>query len=212
MAAALSAFLDKILIAIQRLKSGRSARGAILICDNRALSGEAARRLETIGRDHCFHVHVMVRPPGAEGDSFATLLLRAFQALLAVEDGIVVSANTVRELTDALRLRVTLAPGHFEDVLISLFTEIGAIAMSDEKVLLVSVGELDRLKGTELAVLLHATHRAAQLQLPVLVCGAGTGRAKRLIGEAAGYGERLFEFVTEPAEATRVGSPHLFEK
>src|SRR5262249_50593940 len=50
------------------------------------------------------------------------------------------------------------------------------------------------LSGVELSALITAIHRTTQLDLPVVLVGAGLPQLPGLAGDAKSYAERLFEF------------------
>ena len=60
--------------------------------------------------------------------------------------------------------------------------------------LLVAVDEAQHLNSDVLGALIAGIHRTTQLDLPVVLAGAGLPQLPRLAGEAKSYAERLFEF------------------
>lgn len=191
MTTASSVFQEKLILALQRLRSGRPARGAILICEYPLQQEEADLRMQATGFEQCWHVKATVPPGTREQIHF---LLNAFQRLIAAKPGLV-SDDVKLQLADALKQKASSTAPRTAELMANLFTELGTAAKSADKVLLVSVADLHRLMLPELALMLSVAHRSNQMQLPVLLCGTGSGRVRKLIGEAAGYGERLFEFV-----------------
>ncbi len=191
-------FQEKLNIAVQRLMSRRPARGTIFLCDDQAKLDTVALKMSSAEFDPCWHVTVALAPD-TSGMTNLNSLLTAFQTLLAAKAAMV-SDEIVLQLADALQPEVSPGPHGLEELTASIFTELGAAAKSENKVLLVTLCDLHRLKRNELTMMLFAVHRSNQLQLPVLVCGTGLSSARQAIGEAAGYGERLFEFVVEPTE------------
>ena len=69
------------------------------------------------------------------------------------------------------------------------------------------IDELQDLGRAELSALVAALHRIGQDGLPLLVAAAGLPSLIGLLGEAASYSERLFEFRVlhglDPEEARR---------
>lgn len=193
MTTASSVFQEKLILALQRLRSGRPARGAILICEDPLQQEEADLRMQATAFEHCWHVKATV-PSGAREQIY--FVLPAFQRLIVAKAGLV-SDDIKLQLADALKHEASSTAHRAEELMANLFTELGTAAKSADEVLLVSVGDMHRLMLPELAVMLSAAHRSNQLQLPVLLCGTGSGCVRKSIGEAAGYGERLFEFVIE---------------
>jgi hypothetical protein len=84
--------------------------------------------------------------------------------------------------------------------------------------LAVAIDEVHYLSADELGALITAVHQMTQLQLPVVLVGAGLPQLPGLAGNARPYAERLFTFpetgplaaaearvaITRPAEAQGV--------
>lgn len=191
-----SIFHEKLIIALQRLKSGRPARGAILVSDNQVQLYQAALRMEAIAFENCFHFNVKVNPPGPRVHAHGHFLFDALQKLTTAEAG-VVSNDIALQLANVPQHDASPGLHLPEELVANLFIELGTSARSADKVLLISVCDIDKLKLSELTMVLSAVHRSNQLRLPVLMCGTGAIRVRKMVGDAAGYGERLFEFVTE---------------
>ncbi|MBU4484989.1 ATP-binding protein, partial [bacterium] len=58
------------------------------------------------------------------------------------------------------------------------------------------IDEIQYLSEKELSALIMAMHKMQQLQLPLVLLGAGLPILTRLAGESKSYAERLFEFPT----------------
>ncbi|VVE23625.1 ATP-binding protein [Pandoraea fibrosis] len=83
--------------------------------------------------------------------------------------------------------------GILELDLCALLVEVGRAARSAQTVLAIFIDELQGMPKRELAALLYSLHRCAQLQLPVILIGAGLPPLIRHIGDAKSYAERMFE-------------------
>jgi hypothetical protein len=84
--------------------------------------------------------------------------------------------------------------GELASDLEDLFVAVGEAAGDRGRGVLVAVDELQYLAEAELAALIKSIHRSAQLQLPLIVAGAGLPSLPALSGEAKSYAERLFDF------------------
>jgi hypothetical protein len=96
--------------------------------------------------------------------------------------------------------------GDLELDLGALLEVAGEAARDAGTALVLFIDELQYVAEAELAALITALHRAAQLQLPVVLVGAGLPQLRGRMGRAKSYAERLFEFpvVGElPPEAAR---------
>jgi hypothetical protein len=59
---------------------------------------------------------------------------------------------------------------------------------------LIAIDEVQYLDVEELAAIISAIHRTVQLNLPVVLVGAGLPQLPGLTGNAKSYAERLFDF------------------
>ena len=80
-----------------------------------------------------------------------------------------------------------------EDVT-DLFVALGEAAKDRNTALVIAIDELQYLSEEELAALIMGVHRTTQLQLPLVLVGAGLPQLPALAGNAKSYAERLFTF------------------
>ena len=119
---------------------------------------------------------------------------RALQALAGFAGAMQVGFG---DLT--LRLDVEKEPGladsgALDSDLSTLLQAAGEAARSQKTALALFVDELQHVDERELGALIAALHRAAQLQLPVTLVGAGLPQLVARAGAAKSYAERLFTF------------------
>lgn len=95
--------------------------------------------------------------------------------------------------------------GVLADDLTDLFVTVGEAFKDEGSALVIVIDELQYLNEEELGSIIMAVHRTNQLDLPVLVVGAGLPQLPGLAGEARSYSERLFDYPElgplTPAEA-----------
>jgi hypothetical protein len=84
--------------------------------------------------------------------------------------------------------------GDLSDDLTDLLVEAGRAAADRDTGIVLAVDEVQYLAADELAALISAIHRTVQLNLPVVLVGAGLPQLPGLTGNAKSYAERLFEF------------------
>jgi len=84
--------------------------------------------------------------------------------------------------------------GDLEQDLPALLQAAGEAAKADDTALVLFIDELQYVPEEQLAALITALHRCAQLQLPITLVGAGLPQLRGLTGRAKSYAERLFEF------------------
>jgi hypothetical protein len=84
--------------------------------------------------------------------------------------------------------------GILSEDLADLFVAVGEAAIEQNVGVLLAVDEVQYLDGEELGALITAIHRTSQLDLPVVLVGAGLPQLPGLAGDAKSYAERLFNF------------------
>lgn len=125
----------------------------------------------------------------------------ARRALSAVRRALSVLVSFTHTFADGTSVAVSFEPlagqadsGVFSEDLTDLLVAVGEAADSCGSGLLLAIDELQYLTEEELAAVVGATHRSVQLDLPVVVAGAGLPQVPALLGNARTYAERLFEF------------------
>jgi hypothetical protein len=84
--------------------------------------------------------------------------------------------------------------GDLEIDLSNLFIAIGEAAEDRNTAIAIFIDELQYLSQKELGALIAAMHKIQQLQLPLVLLGAGLPILPGLAGESKSYAERLFNF------------------
>lgn len=84
--------------------------------------------------------------------------------------------------------------GLLTEDLTDLLVSAGQAAAECGSGLLLAIDEVQYLAKKELGAVITAIHRTTQLDLPVVLVGAGLPQLAGLAGEAKSYSERLFEF------------------
>jgi hypothetical protein len=84
--------------------------------------------------------------------------------------------------------------GDLEHDLQALFEQVGRAAKAADTAVAIFIDELQYVVEEQLAVLITAMHRVEQLQLPVVLVGAGLPQLRGQMGNAKSYAERLFGF------------------
>ncbi len=84
--------------------------------------------------------------------------------------------------------------GDLSDDLTDLLVEAGHAASDRKTGIVLAIDEVQYLAREELGALISAIHRTVQLNLPVVLIGAGLPQLPGLTGNAKSYAERLFEF------------------
>ena len=102
--------------------------------------------------------------------------------------------------------------GQLAEDLTDVMVAVGEAASACESGLVLAIDEVQYLSTEELAALITAIHRTTQLDLPIVLVGAGLPQLPGLVGEAKSYAERLFDFpevgsLSAPDAAEAIVSP-----
>jgi hypothetical protein len=84
--------------------------------------------------------------------------------------------------------------GYLGDDLTDLLVALGDAAAENDTGVVFLIDEVQFLATDEFEALIAGLHRTVQLQLPIMLVGAGLPQLPRLAGEAKSYAERLFRF------------------
>ena len=125
----------------------------------------------------------------AEWGSRALSVLKSFQLAWEIPSG---GSVTLGFDPDPLPGRAD--SGDLGRDITDLFRAVGQLAKERETGVLFALDEIQHLPAEQLTPLLVALHEISQLQLPLLVAGAGLPSLLGLLGEARSYAERLFTF------------------
>lgn len=203
---------EKIRIASERIRAGKSAKSALLI----GLRGVGKTvLLDRMRRDAESAGFETLRIEAPEGRSLPAILAPQLrQALLALSRhekakelgkralrGLAGFAKALKVKYDDIEVGLDFDPepgladnGDLEHDLQALFEVAGEAAKNARTALLLFIDELQYVEEEQLAALVTALHRVAQNQLPVMMVGAGLPQLPGRMGRAKSYAERLFDF------------------
>ncbi len=84
--------------------------------------------------------------------------------------------------------------GDLEHDLSDLFVAVGEAAAERETAVALCIDEMQYLSQKEFSALIMAVHKVSQMNLPLIVVGAGLPQILGLAGESKSYSERLFDY------------------
>ncbi len=207
------AIIDSFGVALRRAVAGAPGKSVVALGLRGVGKTVLLNRFTEIATDEGLKVGFIEAP---ETGAFQTLLaIRLRQILLdldragpvsvAVSAALGVLKSFVVTLPDGTSIQLAAEAsagrgdsGVLSEDLTEVFVTAGEAARDRGTGILIAVDELQYLAGEEFAALIVAIHRTTQLNLPVVLAGAGLPQVPRLVGDAKSYAERLFEF-------TRVG-------
>jgi len=202
--------LEAFAVTLARAQAGRPVRGLIATGLRGVGKTVLLNRFDRIAGEGGCQVAFM---EASDDGSFVALLAHRVRQIILELDRLgalseaakramrVFKSFTVRFGAEGLAFSVDVDPepgrgdsGDLSSDLQDLFIAVGEAARERHTGVLFAIDELQYLKERELAALIMAVHRTTQLQLPVVLVGAGLPSLPSLAGEARSYAERLFEF------------------
>ena len=127
----------------------------------------------------------MSRGPVRAAVSKALGILRSFTLQLPDGSSIQLGVDALAGYGDS---------GILSEDLTDVLVAVGEAAAELDTGLLFAIDEVQYLSSDEFGAVITAIHRTTQLNLPVVLVGAGLPQLPGLAGEAKSYAERLFEF------------------
>lgn len=208
-----NALIERIDVALDRIKNGRAARSFVMY----GLRGVGKTvLLNKVRQDALVNGVYAVTIEAPESRSLpaslapalrATLLklstsaaakeyaAKALRALGGFINGLKVKFNDI-ELGVELPVEKGLADsGNLDHDLTELMMSVGQAAQEQGTAVVLFIDEIQHVPEEQLASLIMALHAASQAQLPITMVGAGLPQLLGQMGDAKSYAERLFEFV-----------------
>ncbi len=207
-----SAVREAVDLCIKRLRRGRQSKSVIMVglrgVGKTVLLDRMLKDAEAIG------IHT-IRIEAPENRSLPALLapqlrlallrlsrveaardcaIRGLRALAGFASKLKVAFNDIEVGLDYDPEPGLADNGDLEGDLTALLAQVGLSAQKAETVLVIFIDELQYVEERQMAALISALHRCAQLQLPVTVVGAGLPQLVGRMGDAKSYAERLFDF------------------
>lgn len=205
-----SGVLDEAAITLQRIKSRRHDRSSLLVGLRGVGKTVLLNRIQAAAEANGY-LAVLLEAP--EERRLAELLVPPLRSLLLRLDRMEGAKDKFRKALAALRafagtFHVTIGDigvglseaagiadsGLLDHDLIDLLVAVGEAAAERNTAVTVLVDELQYVDAPELGALLAGLHRVGQLNLPLVMFGAGLPQLVGLTGRAKSYAERLFTF------------------
>jgi len=206
--------IERVSIALDRIKNGRSARSFILY-GLRGVGKTVLLRKVRLDAESKGLLSVVIEAPEERSlpsvlsPSLRSALLRlrrgakvketterAFKALAGFIKGLRIKYHDIEIGLDSDPEEGLADTGDLNIDLSELLEAAGLAAKDNQTALVIYIDELQYIPKNQLAALITALHHASQKQLPITMIGAGLPQILNQIGSAKSYSERLFEFVS----------------
>lgn len=203
------AILKRAEITLKRVKAGKHDRSALLIGLRGVGKTVLLNRVFELAEKEGYQTAYLEAP---EDKALAELLVPMMRQILLRLDLRKGAADKVQKAIGALRafasvfeIKIgdigvgvknpgTADSGALDADVTDLLVALGEAAREKNIAVALFVDELQYVASIELAALIAALHRVSQLELPLLLFGAGLPQLVGLSGNAKSYAERLFHF------------------
>mgnify|MGYP002072960114 CR=1 FL=1 len=205
------ALIETFRVAVQRAMQGRPGQSLMPIGLRGA--GKTVLLNRFIEEARALGAHAVLIEAPEDGNLRQLLAREARRVLLQLDRAGALSQAVKRALRVFKSFSITLGPdgslsagvdvdaetgaadsGNLAEDVTDLFVALGEAAKDRRTGLVMAIDELQYLSEDELGALIMAIHRTTQLQLPVVLVGAGLPQLPGLAGNAKSYAERLFTF------------------
>jgi hypothetical protein len=200
--------INRFGISFRRAVAGRPGKSLLMIGLRGAGKTVLLNRFVEIAEQEGFRVGLIEAP---EHGHFPSLLAARLRRILLPLSSNVVSTAVTRalrvlktftlQLPDGTRVSIDVDAlngvadsGNLADDVTDLLVACGEAARDRGTGIVLAIDELQYVQPDELSALIVAIHRTNQLNLPVILTGAGLPQLRGLAGEAKSYAERLFDF------------------
>jgi hypothetical protein len=204
--------LDQALLALARIKIGRSERSLFLIGLRGVGKTVLLNKISVLAQEEGYKT-VMIEVP--ENKGLPELLISHLRKILyALDDGanrsekvrkalsifksfirsIKVKVNDIEFGLDIEPEQGSADSGDLESDLTDLFIALGEAARDKQVGIAIMIDELQYISEKELSALIMAVHKVSQQALPLIVIGAGLPQLVGKAGRSKSYAERLFTY------------------
>ena len=202
--------LTRAAVVLDRIKAGRTERSSMLIGLRGVGKTVLLNRIQRMADDRGFQTTLIEAP---EDKSLAELLAPSLRQILLRIDLAQGTKEKLRKARFALQsfaatFKVSIGDigveisspsgtadsGALERDVTDLLVSVGEAAAESSLAVAILIDELQYVATEELGALFAGIHRVGQLNLPLVLIGAGLPQLAGLSGEAKSYAERLFSF------------------
>ena len=202
--------VEEALVALRRIKSGRPAKGQMLLGLRGVGKTVLLNHLAELAEEEGYLTVYLESPEDRRLAEMLVPPLRGVLFKLSRAERSRGLANrgmgVLRGFASAFKVKYgelevgveaatgTADSGHLESDLPELLMAVAQAAKADERAVALFIDEVQYLSQEDLSALIVAAHRIGQRNLPFIVFGAGLPQLAALAGDAKSYAERLFDY------------------
>lgn len=207
--------LEHALVALERVKNGRSEKSMILVGLRGVGKTVLLVEMQHLAEKKGYRVALIEAHESRQKKSLSELLaLNLRRILMNLDRGEMLNEKVKRTLrvfrsfvngikvkTGELEFSFDYDPeigvadsGDLETDLADLFVAIGEAAKDRQTAVAIIIDELQYVDEIELSAMIMAVHRVSQKSLPLIVIGAGLPQLVGKAGNSKSYAERLFSY------------------
>jgi len=197
-------------IMLKRVAQGRHAKSFMLVGLRRVGKTVLLNRIREMAEEHKLRAHLVESP---EDKPLPELLLPPLRRLVlrldevggmhaAVRRGLRVLASfakSVKVKHEGFEVSLDIEhgvadSGDLESDLADVLVAVGEAAKARKTAVVLLIDELQYVREVEVSALVMGIHKVSQLQLPLVLVGAGLPQLVGNMGRSKSYAERLFDF------------------
>jgi len=199
--------LEKADLAIRRMNYGNFSRSCLLLGLRGVGKTVLLTRIESIAKEkNCEVCYFEISPNTSLHQQLANeakILLQKLSKKEKMKKAVRTAASVLRGFASTFSLKLgdfsievlpTSAGGDLRVDITALLVSIGRASKEINRTTVLLIDELHSAQKEELGSLIMALHKISQLNLPILLFGAGLPLLTKLAAEARTYAERLFEY------------------
>lgn len=173
-------------VQLERARIGRGVRGIIVSADSHIALEQYVPNVMEDGTSYLW-AKVSVKDPNNLAVCLANAVAAALEGTADVDS---------HQPFHASLATYAASPGCplDDDVIEGALIEGAIIAQHLRLPLLISISSFDLLTKEQMSVLVRVVHLAGQQNWPLIFLGVGSSKIRGLLGDAAPYTERLFEY------------------
>ncbi len=205
--------LTSALVALERVKNGRSEKSSILVGLRGVGKTVLLNEIQELAESNGYKVAYIEMHESRQKKSLSELLIPQLRRILLQLDYGQMASEQVKKGFRVLKSFISSFKASFAEIewsfdpeigiadsgdlemdLADLFVALGAAAKDRGTAIAIIIDELQYVEEKELSAFIMAMHRVSQKSLPLIIIGAGLPQLVGKAGNSKSYAERLFAY------------------